>query len=226
MSLILRLLTFVTLVFTVFGLALFLPAGTLAWLPAWIFLVLFFGFSVVLFAWLSRHNPPLLQERLRLGASDQQAWDKALFPLIQVLLVGWLVFMALDAVRFHWSKLPAWLQVVGAVLLLGSFYYLFVTFRENSYLSPVVRLQEERGQRVISTGPYRIVRHPMYSAILVFMVGTSLLLGSGYGILVGLLGVGLLARRAVLEEQALMNGLPGYAAYRAKVRYRLIPYLW
>jgi protein-S-isoprenylcysteine O-methyltransferase Ste14 len=212
--------------FTVFALALFIPAGTLAWLAGWVFLLLFFSFSLFIFSWLYRHNPGLLQERMRLGTSDQQVWDKALFPLIQAYLLVWLVFMSLDAAHFHWSVLPTWLQIIGAIILLCSFCLLFLTFRENSYLSPVVRIQDERGQTVISTGPYHYVRHPMYSAILIFVVGTSLLLGSGYGVLVGLLGMLILARRAVLEESTLSRELPGYAEYRSKVRYRLIPLIW
>lgn len=212
--------------FMIFALALLIPAGTLAWLAGWIFLLLFCGFFLSIFFWLYRHNPELLRERMRLGTSDQQAWDKRLFPLLQVYLLAWLAFMSLDAARFHWSPVPIWLQVVGAIILLLSFYLLFLTFRENSYLSPVVRIQGERGQTVVSTGPYHYVRHPMYSAILFFVVGTSLLLDSGYGVLVGLLGMLILARRAILEESTLLRELPGYAEYQAEVRFRMIPHIW
>jgi protein-S-isoprenylcysteine O-methyltransferase Ste14 len=209
-----------------FGLALFLPAGTLAWLAGWIFLVLFFGFLLAINCWLFRHNPGLLLERTRLGTSDQQGWDKALFPLLIVFFFLWLIFMSLDAVRFHWSPVPVWLQLVGAIVLLCSFYLLFLTFRENSYLSTVVRIQEDRGQTVVSTGPYHNVRHPMYSAILVFVAGTSLLLGSWYGVLSEVILLILLAKRAMLEESALRAELPGYSAYMAQVKYRLIPRIW
>lgn len=161
-----------------------------------------------------------------MGTSDQRGWDKVLFPLLEVLCLAWLILMALDAVRFHWSQIPGWLQVVGAVILLYSFYLLFLVFRENSYLSPVVRVQKERAQTVISTGPYHYVRHPMYSAIVIFVVGTALLLGSWYGLLSGLILVVILAWRAVLEERTLRKELPGYAAYMAQVKYRLIPYVW
>ncbi len=99
-------------------------------------------------------------------------------------------------------------------------------FRENSYLSPVVRVQKERGQTVISTGPYHYVRHPMYSAMVIFFVGTSLMLGSWYGVLFGLIIVLLLARRAVLEERTLQRDLSGYTAYMAGVKYRLMPHVW
>jgi protein-S-isoprenylcysteine O-methyltransferase Ste14 len=213
-------------IFVLFALALFLPAGTLAWLAGWIFLGLFFSFFLGVNLWLARHNPGLLQERTRLAPSDQQGLDKVLFPLLQVLLLAWLILISLDAVRFHWSPLPIWLQGVGALTLLGSFYMLFLTFRENSFLSTVVRVQADRGQTVVSTGPYAHVRHPMYAAILVFMVGTSLLLGSGYGLLLAPLVLVILARRAALEERTLREALPGYSAYLTRVRYRLIPYVW
>jgi len=108
--------------FLAFALALFLPAGTLAWLAGWAFLVLFFGFYIAISVWLFRHNPGLLQERTRLASADQLGWDKLLFPLLLVLPFAWLVFMSLDAVRFHWSPVPLWLQLVGAFILLCSFY--------------------------------------------------------------------------------------------------------
>jgi protein-S-isoprenylcysteine O-methyltransferase Ste14 len=104
--------------------------------------------------------------------------------------------------------------------------FIFIAFRENSYASPVVRIQEDRGQTVISTGPYHYVRHPMYSGIVIFAIGTPLLLGSWYGALWGLIFVIILARRAVLEERTLREELPGYADYMAQVKYRLIPYIW
>jgi protein-S-isoprenylcysteine O-methyltransferase Ste14 len=213
--------------FLVFALALFLSAGTIAWLAGWIFLGLFFGFFLFVNAWLFRHNPGLLQERTRfLGTSDQQGWDKMLYALLWVFSVAWLIFMALDAVRFHWLQVPLWLQVGGVAILLCSFYLLFLVLRENSYLSPVVRVQKERAQTVISTGPYHYVRHPMYSAIAIFVVGTALLLGSWYGLVFGLFLVVVLAWRAVLEERTLRRELPGYIDYMKQVKYRLIPYIW
>lgn len=212
--------------FVAFALALFLPAGTLAWPAGWIFLGLFFGFYLAVTVWLFHHNPGLLQERMRLRTSDQQGWDKVLFPLLMIFPFVWLMFIAFDAVRFHWSPLPIWIQLVGAIALLCSFFLLFLTFRENAYLSPVVRIQDERGHTVVSSGPYHYVRHPMYVAIVVFVAGTSLLLGSWFGMLLGLIIVVILARRAVLEERTLQQELPGYAGYMAQVKYRLIPYIW
>ena len=122
--------------------------------------------------------------------------------------------------------MPEWLQIVGAFVLLGSFYLFYRTFRENPYLSPVVRIQKDRGQTVVTTGPYNYVRHPMYSGFLLFVIGTSLMLGSLYGLIFGLLLVGVAGWRAVMEERTLKKELRGYDAYMAQVKYRLIPYLW
>lgn len=212
--------------FALFALCLFLPAGSLAWPAGWTFLALFFGFFVGVNIWLYRHNPGLLQERLSLSRKDQKGWDKLFFPLLLLASVAWLVFISLDASRFHWTPVPGWLQMLGTLILLASFYLLFLTFRENSYLSTVVRIQAERGHSVVSSGPYRFMRHPMYAGILLFVIGTSLLLGSGYGVLAGLVFVLALARRAVLEERMLRAELQGYEAYMQQVRYRLIPHVW
>src|SRR5262249_17334639 len=157
---------------------LFLPAGTLAWPAGWLFLALFFSFYLAITLWLARHNPALLQERLHLRTSDQQGWDKLLFPVLLLYSLAWLSFLSFDTVRAHWSPVPVWLQIVGLIILMSAFVLLFLTFRENTFLSPVVRIQDERGHRVVSTGPYHFVRHPMYAAIVVFVIGTSLLLGS------------------------------------------------
>jgi protein-S-isoprenylcysteine O-methyltransferase Ste14 len=213
--------------FVVFALALFIPAGTLNWSAGWAFLILFFGFTVVLSYCLLKNNPGLLTERMTgIGKADQKGWDKIFFVLASVLFYGWLIFMALDAMRFHWSQVPGWLQVVGALVLLASFPLFFLTFRENSFLSPAVRVQEERGQTVISTGPYHYVRHPMYAAFLLYALGTCLLLGSWYGLIVALLLVIVMARRAIMEENTLRAELQGYESYMGQVRYRLIPGVW
>lgn len=210
----------------VFASTLFLAAGTVAWVPGWIFLALFFGFVNLLTIWLIRRNPDLLKERMTGFTADQKAWDKAILVASGGLFFTWLIAMPLDAVRFRWSKMATWLQVVGAGILIGSFSLFFLTFRENAYLSPVVRIQKDRGQTVVSTGPYRYVRHPMYAAFALFVVGTALLLGSWSGLLGGAILGGLVSRRAVLEERALRDELPGYASYMTRVRSRLIPRVW
>ncbi len=213
--------------FVVFALALFLAAGTVVWPAGWAFLVLFFGFTIALSRWLLRHNPGLLTERMTgIGKPDQKTWDKLFFVVANLFFLAWLVVMPLDAVRFHWSQMPPWLQLVGAILLLCSFYLFFLTFRENAYLSPAVRLQTERGQTVVSTGPYQYVRHPMYATAIIFLVGTTLLLGSWYGLILGLILIVAIAIRAVREERTLRAELPGYEEYMAQVKYHLVPYVW
>lgn len=177
--------------------------------------------------WLLRHNPGLLIERMTgIGKPNQPTWDRLFYVAMQLFYLAWLVLMPLDAVRFRWSQMPAWLHVIGAVLLVCSFYLFFLTFRENPYLSPAVRIQAERGQTVISTGPYRYVRHPMYAAFIPFAVGTALLLGSWYGLLLGLILTAGIAFRAMREERVLRAGLAGYDDYMERVKYRLIPYIW
>ena len=214
------------LLFLIIALPLFLAAGTLAWPTGWAFLILFCGSLASLMLWLCRHNPALLKERMALSQPGQKAWDKVFSLLLYVFSIFWLILMPLDGVRFHWSLVPLWLQIAGVLLLLCSFYIFYRTFRENSYLSPVVRIQEDRGQTVISTGPYQYVRHPMYSAFLFFIPGTALLLGSWYGLLLALLIVGMIAVRAVLEERTLQQELQGYDTYMAQVKYRLVPRVW
>ena len=213
--------------FIVFALALFLAAGTVFWPAGWAFLLLFFGANAALARWLLRHDPELLQERMTgFGKPGEPAWDKVFLVAVQVFLLAWLVLMGLDAGRFRWSQMPGWLQVVGAILLLVSFYLFFLTFRENPYASAAVRVQTERGQTVVTTGPYHYVRHPMYAAGIPFMVGTTFLLGSWYGLLMGLIFTVGLALRAVQEERVLQAELPGYEEYMARVKYRFIPHIW
>lgn len=226
MFLALKALALLAMSFLLMALALFLPAGTLAWPVGWIDLILLFGWMLVGSGLLLKYNPGLLEERLRFSQPNQKAWDKVFLLLYQLFLFAWLVLMPLDAVRFHWSQMPLVLQVVGAIALVTSFLLLSLTFRENAFLSPLVRLQEERGQTTISTGPYHYVRHPMYAGGLLLFLSTPLLLGSWYGLLLALIFIPAGAARAVLEERVLRAELPGYDAYMAQVKYRLIPYVW
>jgi len=217
----------ITGLFVAFAAALFLPAGTIAWPAGWAFLILFFGFVIAISLWLLRYSPGLLAERMTgAGKPDQKAWDKVFHLTAGIVFFGWLALMALDAARFRWSQMPLPLQGSGAILLLASFALFFLTFRENAFLSPAVRIQRDRGQVVVSTGPYHHVRHPMYAAFILYALGTNLLLGSWYGLLLALILIIMVAWRSVREEGTLREELPGYEAYMATVMYRLIPYLW
>ena len=134
----------------------------------------------------------------------------------------WLVLMALDARRWHISHMPVWLEVVGALLVVLGFAAVMPVFAANTFAAPVVKVQNDRGQRVIDSGPYALVRHPMYAAGILYLAGMPLLLGSWYG----LIGTALIALgicwRAVREERTLTRDLAGYDAYVARVRWRLV----
>lgn len=217
----------ITAMWLVYALILFLGAGTIAWAEGWIFLALFFGFTVAISAWLMKVNPGLLHERMTgIGKRDQKKWDKVFSVIAGILFLGWLAVIPLDAVRFHWSHMPLVLKILGVAIVLWSFYLLYLVFRENSYLSPAVRIQGDRGQTVVSTGPYARVRHPMYAAAQLMLAGASLLMGSWFGLLALVPLTIAIAIRAVREERTLRAELPGYDEYMAKVKYRLIPYVW
>jgi protein-S-isoprenylcysteine O-methyltransferase Ste14 len=213
--------------FAVFAALLFVCAGTLLWPAGWAFLALFFGFALAIVLWLARKEPELLAERMSSPMqSGQPLWDKVFVVAVMVLFVAWLILMPLDAVRFGYSEVPGWLQILGALGVVLSFYIMFLTFRENAYLAMVVKVQQERGQSVVSTGPYRYVRHPMYASTLLFFPGSALLLGSWWGLMFCTVLLGLLVWRIPLEERMLENGLDGYDEYERNVRYRLIPHVW
>ena len=209
------------------GALLFLSAGTLDWASAWIFMAEFVIGGLAVTLWLAWRDPALLKERMGGPFQKGQAfWDKVFMAFIIVVWFGWLVLMALDAKRWNLSHMPEALKYAGAVLIPIGFFIVWLTFRENSFAAPVIKIQEERGQRVISTGPYRIVRHPMYAGGILYMIGIPLLLGSWLGLLVLPLILGALSVRIFLEEDFLRKGLPGYGDYAARVRYRLIPGVW
>jgi protein-S-isoprenylcysteine O-methyltransferase Ste14 len=213
--------------FAVFAALLFVCAGTLLWPAGWAFLALFFGFALAIVLWLARKEPELLAERMSSPMqSGQPLWDKVFVVAVMVLFVAWLILMPLDAVRFGYSEVPGWLQIFGALGVVLSFYIMFLTFRENAYLAMVVKVQQDRGQSVVSTGPYRYVRHPMYASTLLFFPGSALLLGSWWGLMFCTVLLGLLVWRIPLEEGMLENGLDGYDEYERNVRYRLIPHVW
>jgi len=213
--------------FAVAGLLLFVPAGTLAWPQGWAFLLLFTACSLVTDVWLLRRDPALLAARMRSPlAAGQSRRDRMIMGLLLIAFVGWIVFMALDSGRFGWSQTPPWAQALGAALVVGAFWGWFQVLRANSFAATTIELQRERGQRVISTGPYAVVRHPMYASSILLMVGAPLMLGSLWGLAALAVFVPLLAARVRGEEAMLIDGLPGYADYARRVRFRLAPGVW
>ncbi len=206
---------------------LFLAAGDLGWPQGWVLLgqLAFCSFAVGF--WLARHDPALLESRFSSPLHrDQKPWDRVFMLLAGLTFVGWMVFLALDARRFEWSHVPRWLQVLGFLLISLCMIVVWQSFRVNSFAAPQVRVQAGRAHRVITEGPYRIVRHPMYAGSVLYFVGMPLLLGSWWGLLFVPLLVAGIAARAIGEENMLRRELTGYDAYAERVRYRLVPGLW
>jgi protein-S-isoprenylcysteine O-methyltransferase Ste14 len=216
-----------TIMLAVLGTVLFLAAGDWRWPQGWAFIaeVALTSFAVNL--WLLRHDPALLATRLSGPVQPgQKPWDRLFMVAALPLFVAWLAFCAADARRFRWSVVPLWAQAVGAVLIALSMIFVWQTFRHNSFAAPQIRMQFDRDHHVITDGPYRIVRHPMYASALLMFLGTPPLLGSWWGLLfVPLVTVGI-GWRAVGEERTLRRELPGYDDYARRVRYRMLPGLW
>jgi protein-S-isoprenylcysteine O-methyltransferase Ste14 len=203
-------------------------AGDWLWVEGWVFNVWFLTLCFVTISYLYRNDPALLAERFKQpGSANQKWWDRFVVYGLVLGFIAWLVIMPLDAKRLAWTAgFPWWIRVMGSIALILSFFFFYRAYTENTFASPLVRIQEERKQQVVSAGVYGIVRHPMYLAGALMFLGTPLLLGTLYGILAGLLICLLLVFRITGEEKMLIKELEGYAEYRKKVRYRLIPFVW
>jgi protein-S-isoprenylcysteine O-methyltransferase Ste14 len=205
----------------------FVPAGTIAWPQGWAFVALFSLGSQATGLWLVMNDPALLAERSKsaLGAG-QAPHDRAVMAALVLAFVAWLIAMPMDARRFHWSHLPGFLQPLGALLIACAFWGWVGVMRANTFAISAIRIQKERGHRVITSGPYAVVRHPMYAYALPLFTGAPLLLGSGWGLAFLPVFAVLLGARIAGEEALLRRDLPGYEAYAARVRFRLVPLIW
>jgi protein-S-isoprenylcysteine O-methyltransferase Ste14 len=206
------------------ALGLFVPAGTIFYGRGWIFLGVFFAATIAITVYLMKNDPALLERRMkaRLG-SEKEFSQRMIQALATILFFAIFVLSALDY-RLRPLAVPASVVVVGDTLVALGFFIVFLVFRENSFASVVIEIAP--GQKVISSGPYALVRHPMYSGALVMLLGVPLALGSWRGLWVLVPTALALKWRAVEEEKFLAQNLPGYAAYRAKIRYRLLPLIW
>jgi len=200
-------------------------AGDFYWIEAWVFSVVFIVLCCATVVYLYFKDPALLQERYSgISQKGQKSWDKIFLSVFVSLFFLSYVIMPLDARRYHWSpEFPTWIEVTGAIFLALAFVIIFEVFRENTFAAPVVRVQEERRQKVISSGLYGIVRHPMYVGAVFLFFGVPMLLGSIYGIIIGFAMTVMIAIRSIGEEKVLTEELDGYQEYTRRVRWRLIP---
>ena len=203
---------------------LFAAAGTLSYWQAWTFLVVYFAASLAISFYLIRKDPALLARRMSGGpCAEKEPVQRLIMSITSLGFIGLLVFPAVDH-RLGWSDLPPWAAIAGDVIMLLGWLGIYFVFRENSFASATI--ESSADQRVISTGPYAWVRHPMYAAALVLLLGIPLALGSIWGVLIVLALVPVLIWRLMDEERFLVDHLPGYREYQGRVRYRLLPLIW
>lgn len=204
--------------------AIFVSAWSLDYWQAWVFLGVFEGLALVSVVYLVRSDPQLLERRIRGGpGAEKEPTQKVVMTFASIAFVAILVVSALDH-RMHWSSVPLHAMIVGDALILAGFVGVLFVFRENPFSSAVI--ESPAGQRVISTGPYALVRHPMYTGALIYLLGTPLALDSWWGLCAVVLLVPALIWRLLDEERFLAKSLSGYTEYRNKVKYRLLPLIW
>jgi len=202
----------------------FIPARTLAYWQAWIFLGVYFAASLAITVYLMIKDPELLARRMSGGpAAEKEKTQKIIMVFASLGFIGLIVFSALDH-RLAWSHMQPSVALAGDVLVVLGWVAIFFVFKENTFTSATIEVAA--GQKVISTGPYALVRHPMYAGALVMLLGIPIALGSWRGLLVIVAMMPALLWRLLDEEEFLTRNLPGYADYQSKVRYRLIPLLW
>lgn len=200
---------------------LFLPAGTWAYPNAWLFIALLFIPMLILGVWLYLKAPELLKKRV--GGREKEKTQKAVVAVSGLAFVLSFVLCALDF-RFGWTELPDWLVVSAAVIQLASYGLYAAVMKQNAYLSRTVEIQQ--GQKLVDTGLYGIVRHPMYTATVLMFLAMPLVLGSWIGFGIMLVYPAVIVSRIKNEEKVLSDGLEGYEEYKLKVRYRLLPFIW
>lgn len=203
------------------GAILFLPAWSFCYWNAWLFMGILFVPMFIAGIIMLGKNPELLQKRL--DAKEKEAEQKSVVALSGLMFLAAFIVAGLDW-RFGWTNMPTWVVWVATGLFLLSYLLYAEVLRENTYLSRTIEVQED--QKVIDTGLYGIVRHPMYMATLVLFLSMPLVLGSLYSFLIMLVYIPIIAKRIRNEEKVLEEGLPGYKEYKQKVKYKVIPLIW
>lgn len=208
----------------VMGLLLFVPGGTMRYREAWVYLAIFTGASLLISLDLMRSDPALLERRMRGGpTAEKEPTQRIIMFFASLGFIAILVVPALDY-RFGWSSVPVPLEIAGDLLVALGFYFVFVVYRENTFTSATIEVAEN--QTVISTGPYAVVRHPMYASASLYLIGTPLALGSYWGFVALAFMMPFLIWRLLDEERFLEKNLPGYREYQKRVRHHLVPHIW
>lgn len=214
----------ITVLVVICGLVLFGVAGSMRYWQGWLYLTIFTLTSLLITLYLIKKDPALVKRRLKGGPmAEQRATQKIIMFFASLAFIGLLVVPALDY-RFGWSAVPLPLVILGDILVVVGFYLVLVVYKENTYTSATIEVVEN--QKVISTGPYALVRHPMYASASLYLIGTPLALGSYWGFLALVFMMPFLIWRLFDEETFLARNLPGYLEYQKKVQYRLVPYVW
>jgi protein-S-isoprenylcysteine O-methyltransferase Ste14 len=224
----LKLIAGILLNLVIFGVLLFLPADTLNWSRAWIFLAVVLVSTVTSTISLTRINTGILEERFKPPIQKGQPLaDKIVLTLLLASFAGVIILIPLDVFHFYLIDKPGTpTSILGLFLFVAGWSIMTLAMKENAFAAPVVKHQEERHQKVIDTGVYSVVRHPMYAGAIPFLIGMALWLESYAAALLSVMPMLLLAIRILIEEEFLKRELNGYDSYMKKVRYRLIPFLW
>jgi protein-S-isoprenylcysteine O-methyltransferase Ste14 len=224
MRLFLRILRSAVIGLLICGALIFIPAGTFAYWQGWAFIAVFTISNIIIGIYLTLKDPVLLERRKKVGPmAEKRPLQKIIISLCFAIFLALVIFSVLDW-RFGWSQAAPWVSVFGDALVAAGLMAILRVFRENSYGASTIEKME--GQKVIATGPYALVRHPMYVGVLIMAFGVPLALGSRWGLLLALLTLPLLILRIVDEEKMLYGELKGYDAYARGVRYRLLPGVW
>ena len=204
-----------------FAVALLWPAGTWQWWEAWVLVGLWTIYGVVTVHYLLQHDPALLAERMKFVPlhKEQKVWDKVLMLLFFIAGIGLYLI--------QWSEpLAVWMKILAMLVHLPCFLFLGWVMRENTFLSQVVKIDKDRGHQVVTTGPYALVRHPMYTVVIVLLFAVPVALGSRFALILAVFLTLLLIIRTYLEDRTLHAELEGYPEYAKQTQYRLIPGIW
>ncbi len=224
MSLIARSILGLAFLLLVLALMLFVSAGTVGYWQAWVYLGVFALCTVLVTLYLMKYDQQLLASRTKAGpVAETQASQRIIQSLASVCFVALFIVSGLDY-RFHWSSVPFAVSLAADAVVALGFFIVFLVFKENSYTSAVVEVAAE--QQVVTTGPYSVVRHPMYAGAGLLILASPIALGSWVALVPAVLLILVVVARLLDEEELLARSLSGYPAYTQQVRYRLVPFVW